>query len=131
MRGASFQLDRPNNKMDTDSSSHRGFVPRGLPWLIAGVAVLAYLLTLGRFVNYRGIEALAQAAGWDWRPVYVKPLHFLLTYPICWLPGAWQVAGLNLFAAISASSNAAIAPCSRSGPPGCRRCWPRWCAGCN
>src|SRR5260370_7394459 len=98
MRDASFQLDRPNNKMDTDSSSHRGFVPRGLPWLIAGVALLAYLLTLGRFVNYRGVEALAQAAGWDWRPVYVKPLHFLLTYPIPWLPGAWPVAGLNLFA---------------------------------
>src|SRR5258708_25559138 len=108
MRDASFQLDRPNNKMNTDSSSHRGFVPRGLPWLIAGVALLAYLLTLGRFVNYRVIEALVQAAGWDWHPVSVKPLHFLLTYPIRWLPGAWQVAGLNLFAAICASLTLAL-----------------------
>lgn len=88
----------------TQSSQHQatpfGFVQRRLPWLIAAAFLVVYALTLARWVSYQGLPTLARAAGWDWQLTYHEPLHFLLTYPVRWLPPGWQVAGLNFFSAI-------------------------------
>jgi tetratricopeptide (TPR) repeat protein len=74
-----------------------GFVQRRLPWIVAGIFLLIYGLTLGRWVSYQGLSTLARAAGWDWQLAYHAPLHYLLTYPARWLPAGWQVIALNAF----------------------------------
>ncbi len=85
-----------------------GFVQRRLPWLIAAGALLVYGLTLPRWITFLGLGPLARAAGWDWHPALHAPLQFLLTYPIRWLPAGWQVAGLNLFAAVCGTLTLAL-----------------------
>jgi Flp pilus assembly protein TadD len=77
-----------------------GFVQKALPWAVAAVFLIIYALTLGRWVTYEGLPTLARAAGWDWQLAYHAPLHFLVTYPVRWLPPGWQAIGLNLFSAI-------------------------------
>ena len=74
-----------------------GFVQRRLPWIVAGVFILVYGLTLGRWVSYQGLSTLARAGGWDWQLAYHAPLHYLLTYPVRWLPAGWQVIAVNAF----------------------------------
>lgn len=74
-----------------------GFVQRRLPWVLAGVFLVVYALTLSRWVSYQGLATLARAAGWDWQLAYHAPLHYLLTYPVRWLPAGLQVIALNAF----------------------------------
>jgi hypothetical protein len=80
-----------------------GFVQRVLPWIVAAGALVLYLLTLNHSATLGGLAKLAQVAGWDWRPALVTPLHFVLTYPIRWLPAGWQLVALNLLSAACAS----------------------------
>src|SRR5688572_14959503 len=77
-----------------------GFVQRRLPWVVAGVFLIIYGLTLGRWVSYHGLSTLARAAGWDWQLAYHAPLHYLLTYPVRWLPAAWQLIAVNAFSMV-------------------------------
>src|SRR5688500_1883507 len=74
-----------------------GFVHRYLPWVLAAAFLVLYGLTLGKWVSYQGLPTLARAAGWDWQLAYHAPLHYLLTYPVRWLPAAWQIIALNSF----------------------------------
>jgi tetratricopeptide (TPR) repeat protein len=85
-----------------------GFVQRRLPWIVAGVFLLVYGLTLGRWVSYQGLSTLARAAGWDWQLAYHAPLHFLLTYPVRWLPAGWQVIVVNAFSMVCSVLTLAI-----------------------
>lgn len=77
-----------------------GFVQKRLPWLVAAAFLVLYAVTLSRWVSYEGLMTLARAARWDWQLVYDAPLHFLVTYPLRWVPGAWQLIGFNFFAAV-------------------------------
>jgi tetratricopeptide (TPR) repeat protein len=90
------------------STTPFGFVQKWLPWVVAAVFLIIYVLTLGRSITYQGISTLSRAAGWDWQPIYHAPLHFLVTYPVRWLPPGWQVIGLNLFSAICAVFTVAL-----------------------
>jgi hypothetical protein len=81
----------------------RDFVRRQLPWVVAVAALIFYACTLAWSVSPAGLTDLVKAAGWWWRPVYTEPLHFLLTYPIRWLPVGWQVPGMNIFGALCAA----------------------------
>lgn len=94
----------PNPITQAQSSQRQatpfGFVQKRLPWLIAGALLAVYAATLARWVNYEGLLTLARAAGWDWQLRFHEPLHFLVTYPVRWLPAGWQIVGLNLFSAI-------------------------------
>src|SRR5688500_16515576 len=76
------------------------FVQRRLPWLIAGVMLLVYLVTLSRGITLESSISHAQALGWDAKAPLYAPLHFFVTYPLRWLPGGWQVIGLNIFSAL-------------------------------
>src|SRR5262245_42656987 len=87
-------------RMQSDANSGMSFVQRRLPWIIGGVALIFYLLTLAHWVTYAGLPSLAKVAGWMWQPLHSAPLHFLLTYPIRWLPAGWQLVALNLFSAL-------------------------------
>src|SRR5215470_8942628 len=81
----------------------RDFVHRLLPWLVVGGALLVYLLTLNRWPVFFSLPALGRVEGWDWRPLLFAPLHYVLTLPIGWLPGSWQLVALNLFSAVCSS----------------------------
>ncbi len=80
-----------------------GFVQRRLPWLVAIVALVVYLITLNHSATVAGISALANSVGWEWRSNVVAPLHVILTFPVRWLPAGLQLTCLNLIAAVSAS----------------------------
>src|SRR6266498_4170547 len=80
-----------------------GFTQRRLPWLIAAVGLLCYVITLNHSPTFAGLSALVKSAGWDWRSNIVAPIQVLLTWPIRWLPAGLQLACLNLMAAVCAS----------------------------
>lgn len=89
--------------MESAPKIELGFVQRRLPWLVAAAALVIYLITLNQFSSLGSIGSLARVAGWEWRPNVLAPLHFLLTYPIRWLPAGIQLLALNIFAAVCAS----------------------------
>ncbi len=80
-----------------------GFTQRRLPWLIAAVGLLCYVITLNHSPTFAGLSALVKSAGWDWRSNIVAPIQVLLTWPIRWLPASLQLACLNLLAAVCAA----------------------------
>lgn len=94
--------------MEEDIKAEEGFVQRRLPWVIAAGALLFYLFTLSFWPNYNSITSYAWVSGLDWRPHFTGPLYFLLTYPIRWLPGAWQLPVLNLFSVVCAVLSLAL-----------------------
>src|SRR5947209_10968935 len=79
------------------------FAQRRLPWLIAAAALIFYLSTVVPWISLRGFATLAKSSGWDWRPVYVAPLHYLATFPVRWFPVGWQPAIPNILSAIFSS----------------------------
>jgi len=94
--------------MQSDASSEMSFVQRRLPWAIGVAALVFYLFTLASWVTYAGLPWLAKVAGWIWQPLYSAPVHFLLTYPIRWLPADWQLIGLNLFSVLCSALTLAL-----------------------
>lgn len=76
-----------------------------LPWLVAAGALLVYVVTLNRWITLASSPVVAAVTGWDWWSVGLQvPLFYALTYPIRWLPTAWQPVGLNLFTAVCAAA---------------------------
>jgi tetratricopeptide (TPR) repeat protein len=88
---------------DVQTDPRRGFVPRLLPWLLAAVALVAYLLTLNNWVSLLNLTAVARTSGWMWQPEIFNPVSFVVTYPFRWLPAAQIAPGLNLFSAVCAA----------------------------
>src|ERR1051325_1603855 len=101
----------------------RQFVPAILPWLTAGAILVVYLLTLNHWVTINSLNhgSLAQAsriAGWKWEPELYGPLQgagrlsrpvsWLVTYPLHWLPAKHIPLGLNLFSALCAALTLAL-----------------------
>ena len=89
--------------METTASSPSAFVQRRLPWLVAGATLILFLVTLNTSFGVRGMPTLAVATGLEWRPQFIAPLHYLLTYPIRWFPVGVQPMALNAFAAFCAA----------------------------
>lgn len=76
-----------------------------LPWLVTAGALLVYLVTLNHWITIASTSVVATVTGWDWWSVGLQiPLFYLLTYPIRWLPAAWQPVGLNVFTAVCAAA---------------------------
>ncbi len=88
--------------MENESSKQTSFVRGRLPWVIAGGLLLIYLFTQHNWITIAGLPALSKATGWDWHPSYLTPLHFLVTYPIRWLPQGWQLTSFNLYGTVCA-----------------------------
>ncbi len=84
------------------------FVAAVLPWFIAGVAVVIYLLTLNHWVSFSSLLPVARTSGWIWQPSLTEPLYWLVTYPVRWLPAAAIPVALNLFSAVCAALTLAL-----------------------
>jgi tetratricopeptide (TPR) repeat protein len=91
-----------------DARKNAAFVRDQLPWIVAAVALLLYLVTLNRWISLASLATVSQLFNPHAAPPLHAPLHFLLTYPFRWLPGGAQILGLNLFAATCAALTLAI-----------------------
>jgi tetratricopeptide (TPR) repeat protein len=89
--------------MEKEFRVELGFVQRVLPWLLGAGVLILYFVTLNHSATFGGLAKLAQVAGWDWRPTLVAPLHFILTYPVRWLPTDAQLVALNVLSALFSS----------------------------
>lgn len=83
--------------MEEVNQSQQGFVHRRLPWILAAVALVLYLVTLSYWPTFNSVASLARVTGLDWRPIFIAPIYFLATFPIRWLPDSLQLVALNLF----------------------------------
>ncbi|MEW6302031.1 MAG: tetratricopeptide repeat protein [Verrucomicrobiota bacterium] len=79
------------------------------PWILGIATLFVYLFTLNRWVTLTSLPIVAKVTGWDWwTPNLQAPLHFLLTYPVHWLPPGWQAPALNFFSAVCAALTLAL-----------------------
>src|SRR5437899_12934604 len=78
------------------------FVSAVLPWLVAGGALLIFLVTLNHWVSVGSLLQVAKTSGWTWQPELEGPLYWLLTYPIRWLPASAIPLAFNLCSLVCA-----------------------------
>lgn len=88
--------------MDAQTDPRRNFVPRLLPWFLAALALVVYLLTLNYWVSLFNLKAVARTSGWMWQPEVYNPVAFVVTRPFHWLPTAQIPLALNVFSAVCA-----------------------------
>ena len=100
-------VSRPMRKARETHSENR-FVPGVLPWLIAGVALLLYTLSLNHWLSLSSLLPVARLSGWIWQPSLTDPLYWLVTYPLRWLPASLIPLLLNLFSAVCAALTLAL-----------------------
>ncbi|HLH56813.1 MAG TPA: tetratricopeptide repeat protein [Verrucomicrobiae bacterium] len=89
-------------------SPENRFVSAVLPWLVAAVAALLYLLTLNHWVSFSSLLPVARTSGWIWQPSLTEPLYWLITAPLRLLPPASVPLTLNLFALVCAVLSLAL-----------------------
>ena len=94
--------------MEIPPQPERRFVRAGLPWAIAVVGALIYMATLSRWLTLNSLPLVAEVSRWQWQPLLSKPVLFLLTFPVKWLPAPWTPLALNLFAAVCGSLTLAL-----------------------
>jgi tetratricopeptide (TPR) repeat protein len=83
--------------------------------MVAAVALLVYLLTLNHWISinrwnsvdfwnraHNSLSLVASASGWNWQPEVVRPLHFVVTYPVRLVPDKWVPLALNAFSMVCA-----------------------------
>ncbi len=76
-----------------------GWVAGQLPWLLGGIMLVLYGLTLKHALNLENFAMVARAQGLLWSPTVLGPVTYLVTYPFHWLPGAMVPVALNWFTA--------------------------------
>ena len=66
--------------MDNQTTPPRTFTRSVFPWVVAGGALVLYLVTLASWVTLPALGLTAQVVGWDWwNPKIGRPLYHLLT----------------------------------------------------
>jgi len=96
-------------------------IRRRLPWMVAGAALVVFLLTLNHWLSlnrwsavdfwnssHNSLSIVANTAGWNWQPEVVRPLHYVVTYPLRWLPDRWVPLALNVFSLACAALTLAL-----------------------
>lgn len=86
----------------------KGFVPRYLPWLLALASFGVYLLTLEHWTSSYNVADVARISGWQWRPLLMRPLTFLVTLPFHLLPASAVPLVLDCFSAVCAALTLAL-----------------------
>jgi tetratricopeptide (TPR) repeat protein len=89
--------------MDAQTDPRKNFVLRVLPWLLAAMALVVYLLTLNYGVSLFNLTTVAELSGWTWQPEAFQPISFVVTYPLRWLPATQIPLALDLFSAVCAA----------------------------
>ena len=84
----------------TKPAPEKSFVPSKLPWIVAGLSLLFYLVTLNRWISLNNLTLVAKSSGWLWGPEITNPLFFLVTYPFRWLPSTAIPLAYNTLSAI-------------------------------
>jgi tetratricopeptide (TPR) repeat protein len=95
--------------MTTEETSKKHTL-RLSPWLVAGIALVLYALTLNHWVTLSSLPWVAKVTGWDWhptnlawRPTFIAPLYYAITYPFRLLPISAQPFALNFLSAVFAA----------------------------
>jgi tetratricopeptide (TPR) repeat protein len=91
-----------------ETTPQRSFVRTILPWIVAVVMLLVYLVTLDKVVTIQSAPIWARVTGFDWHGVYTQPIYWLVTLPVRWLPHGAQLIGLNFIAALCAALSLAL-----------------------
>ena len=86
-----------------DFGSEKRFVSVVLPWVIAGVALVVYLITLNHWLSLGSLTTVATVSGWNWQPDWNGPLYWLITLPFRALPAKTIPVALNLLSAVCAA----------------------------
>jgi len=96
--------------MTTKNGTIRGkiFVTSFLPWLLACGMLAVYLATLNRQVTPESLQQWLNLTGWNWRPEFFRPLTFLVTWPLRWLPAHAVPFAMSLFCATCAALTLAL-----------------------
>jgi len=81
----------------------KAFVPRSLPWLLAGLMLVVYCLTLNHWISISNLDNVARISGWTWEPAVLNPVSFLVTLPFQWLPVTQIPLALNILSAVLAA----------------------------
>jgi hypothetical protein len=79
------------------------FASRILPWLLGGLMLGVYGLTLNHWISADSLGLVSRLEGLAWTPSYNAPVTFLITYPFGWLPVGWIPVAVNLFTAVCAA----------------------------
>ncbi len=94
---------RRSMTMQTEPNPEKKFIPAVLPWILAGIALVIYLLTLNPWVTFGSLGNTARAVGYLRAPALINPVYLTLTFPITLLPANWVPLALNLFSAVCAA----------------------------
>src|SRR5690348_6597423 len=86
----------------TEAGAEKSFVSAFLPWVIAGLLAVVYLLTLNHWISFSNLATVSRAAGQSWSPEIYSPVFNLVTAPFHWLPETWLPVALNLFSVVCA-----------------------------
>jgi Flp pilus assembly protein TadD len=87
----------------TDVGARKSFVSARLPWIVAALAAVVYLVTVNPWLTPYNLQPYARATHQEWFTEYYLPVFHLLTSPFRWLPEAWVPVALNIFSAACAA----------------------------
>lgn len=91
-----------------ETTPQRSFTRTVLPWAVAAIMLLVYMVTLHKVVTVPGVLQLAKVTGVDWHATYTQPLYWLVTLPVRILPAGIQLIGMNFIAALCAAFSLAL-----------------------
>lgn len=94
--------------MVNDETQEKRFVSSVLPWVLAGAALLLYLITLNHWVSLGSLGTVGMVSSWFWQPELSRPLYWLVTSPLRLLPASFIPLALNLFAALCGAAILAL-----------------------
>jgi tetratricopeptide (TPR) repeat protein len=71
--------------------------------MLATAMLVVYGATLNPWLSQLNLDYVARLSGWIWSPDVVRPLTWLATLPLGWLPTGVIPGALNFFAAVCAA----------------------------
>lgn len=83
-------------------------MPSLLPWLLGGVMLVVYWVTMNHWVTLLNLFQVATVSGWVWQPQVFAPLTFLVTLPFRLLPAAHVPAALNVLSTVCGAATLAV-----------------------